>query len=183
MFIYISIFVGILLVLVVCGYFFLPDSQFSLSFSKRNFIITVVVLSAIFLYLLGFGIYNLKHPHEIVKIVHIDAEPHLVDGVEGEIMLLQDKEIHADKPYKTVIFTWEPVGKNLPFSFQHDGQKITKLLHISETRDPLYHQIKLSVGAKYMYTTTMTFTESGKFITTFGKGQNSLGSLTLNVEP
>ena len=74
MFLYISIFVAILLVLIIVGYFFLPNSQLSLTFSKKSFIVTVVTLTVILLYLIGFGIYDLIHPHQDIQMIHIDGD-------------------------------------------------------------------------------------------------------------
>lgn len=45
MFFYIGIFVAVILLILIIGYVFFPNSQFSLTTSKKYFVITIVILS------------------------------------------------------------------------------------------------------------------------------------------
>ena len=184
MFIYISIFIAVLLCLIIFGYIFLPNSQFTLTFTRRYFILTVIFLSAVFLYFLGFGIYDLTRSHQEIKIVEVDDESHIVDGITGNVMLLEDKKVHAGEGYKTVIFTWKRLNDNAKIFMESDKGEaftVTDSINITPLKDPLYNQMKLSLEAKYMYEASLLFPSPGTWKVSFGDKSDPKGTLKIEV--
>ncbi|MGV3488129.1 MAG: hypothetical protein ACO1OC_06035 [Tuberibacillus sp.] len=184
MYIYISIFFAILLCFVVVGYFFFPNSQFSLSFRKKTFVLTTILLSVVFLYFLSFGIYDLMRDHQEMKVVQIDDKSHIVNGIDGKLMFLQDKKIRAGVSYKTVLFSWVKMGDNAKIVIKSDeGKKIvlTDSINMTPNEDSLYQQIQLSLNAKYLYGAAITIPTPGKWQITFGDSSAPIGTLSVEV--
>ena len=186
MFIYISIFVAILIVIIIGGYVFLPNSQFALSFNKKTFRLTVIILSIAFLYFLGFGIYDKIKNHQEIMIVKVDDTSHLVNGIEGKVLLLEDHKVHANQSYKTWLFTWKKLhdaDKVLAVSRSGERQVLTDSIYgiPSYSQEPTYNQIRQKVGAKYMYTATLNFPSPGKWKVSFGDEKGKVGPIQIDV--
>jgi hypothetical protein len=186
MFIYISVFVLILLVLIIAVYIYLPNLQFTLSFNKKTFRLTVITLSIAFLYFLGFGIYDKIKDHQETIIVKVDGTSHLVNGIEGKVLLLEDQKVHANRYYTTWLFTWKKLQHaDEVLTVSSTGERIVYTDSIygipSYSKEPISNQIREKVGAKYMYKVSLHFPSRGIWKVSFGDENRRVGPIHIEV--